>query len=79
MIHHCFLSTINIFPGGSYGDPHIITLDALQYTFNGEGEFWLVRTNNSELPDSENINIQGRMEQTGKIGPLGLHFIITGC
>ena len=67
MIHHCFTST-NIFQGGSYGDPHMITLDALQYTFNGAGEFWMVRTNDTELPDSENINIQGRMEQIGKIG-----------
>ena len=26
----------------TFGDPHIVTLDGLQYTFNGIGEFLLV-------------------------------------
>ena len=26
------------------GEPHIITMDGLAYTFNGLGEFWLVRS-----------------------------------
>lgn len=34
------------------GDPHIITIDGLQYTFNGLGEFWLVR--------SADVMVQGR-------------------
>ena len=53
--------------GGSYGDPHLVTLDGLQYTFNGEGEFWMVKTTDNGLPDAEIINIQGRMEPIGKI------------
>ena len=26
------------------GDPHFTTIDGLTYTFNGLGEYWLVRT-----------------------------------
>jgi hypothetical protein len=38
-------------PGGGNGDPHFTTLDGVDYTFNGYGEYVLVRTNNlSSLP-----------------------------
>ncbi len=37
------------------GDPHIVTLDQLRYTFNGEGEYTLIQT-----PDSS-FTLQGRM------------------
>lgn len=37
------------------GDPHIVTLDQLRYTFNGHGEFTLLET-----PDSD-FTLQGRM------------------
>ena len=37
------------------GDPHIITLDGLEYTFNGRGEFILIQTTNDLL------TVQGRM------------------
>ena len=39
----------------TYGDPHIITLDGLRYTFNGKGEFTLIETVN------EIFTLQGRM------------------
>ena len=40
-----------------YGDPHIITLDGLKYTFNGKGEFVLIE-------DVRNrFILQGRMIQ----------------
>ena len=38
-----------------YGDPHIITLDGLKYTFNGKGEFTLIET------DTDLFTLQGRM------------------
>ena len=38
-----------------YGDPHLLTLDGLQYTFNGRGEFILIQTINNLL------TVQGRM------------------
>lgn len=44
---------------GIFGDPHIVTFDNLQYTFNGMGEFTLVRGSNGQ----ERIDVQGRFEQ----------------
>lgn len=40
-----------------FGDPHLVTLDGYQYTFNGRGEFTLVET-----PDQTFI-LQGRMTE----------------
>ena len=40
-----------------YGDPHYITLDNFEYTFNGFGEYLLVRTMPSVFPSFE---LQGR-------------------
>ncbi|KAF7263100.1 hypothetical protein GWI33_003617 [Rhynchophorus ferrugineus] len=44
---------------GIYGDPHVVTFDDLEYTFNGKGEFVLVKSN-AKL---DNIEVQGRFEQ----------------
>jgi len=38
-----------------FGDPHIITLDGLRYTFNGKGEFVLIQT------PGNSFSLQGRM------------------
>ena len=38
-----------------FGDPHLVTLDGLQYTFNGRGEFVLVETLD------RSFSLQGRM------------------
>ena len=38
-----------------FGDPHLITLDELQYTFNGRGEFILIDTFDNRF------KLQGRM------------------
>ena len=37
------------------GDPHIVTLDLYNYTFNGKGEFILIET------DDSSFTVQGRM------------------
>ena len=38
------LCIVNVcFPGGGEGDPHFITLDGFSYSFNGRGEFVLIR------------------------------------
>ncbi len=42
--------------GWFWGDPHITTLDGLQYTFNGLGEYWLLKTNRNDV----NFTLQGR-------------------
>ncbi|XP_043469976.1 protein mesh isoform X2 [Leptopilina heterotoma] len=42
-----------------FGDPHITTFDGLEYTFNGKGEFVLVRVNHQK----DKLDIQGRFEQ----------------
>lgn len=40
-----------------FGDPHLVTLDGHQYTFNGRGEFTLVETLD------QSFALQGRMVQ----------------
>ncbi|XP_076767109.1 sushi domain containing 2 mesh isoform X1 [Xylocopa sonorina] len=42
-----------------FGDPHIATFDGLEYTFNGKGEFVLVRVNNVK----DKLDVQARFEQ----------------
>ncbi|XP_032523025.2 protein mesh isoform X1 [Danaus plexippus] len=44
---------------GIFGDPHIVTFDGLQYTFNGKGEYVLVRVDRPQLK----LDVQGRFEQ----------------
>jgi len=41
------------------GDPHVLTLDGLEYTFNGLGEYTMVDVHNSNV----SFTLQGR---TGK-------------
>jgi len=42
-----------------FGDPHIITFDDYEYTFNGKGEFVLVHVDSQKL----SLDVQGRFEQ----------------
>lgn len=42
-----------------FGDPHFVTFDGVEYTFNGKGEFVLLRVN--DLRDK--LDVQGRFEQ----------------
>lgn len=44
-----------------FGDPHIVTFDDVSYTFNGKGEFVLVRVDNTK----DKLDVQGRFEQVG--------------
>ncbi|XP_070553577.1 sushi domain-containing protein 2-like [Ptychodera flava] len=43
-------------PGCGVGDPHIMTLDGTEYTFNGHGEFYMLKTTNNTF------TMQARME-----------------
>ncbi|XP_077868996.1 sushi domain-containing protein 2-like [Saccoglossus kowalevskii] len=43
-------------PSGGIGDPHIHTLDGTPYTFNGQGEFSLMKTTGNSF------SMQGRMQ-----------------
>ena len=44
------ITPINVrVPALLFGDPHIITIDGFQYTFNGLGEFWLIRSSDFQL------------------------------
>ncbi|XP_013419198.1 sushi domain-containing protein 2 [Lingula anatina] len=49
-------------PAVGNGDPHIITLDGLRYTFNGAGEYTLVKTND------DSFTMQGRAETVQNAG-----------
>ncbi|XP_072000223.1 uncharacterized protein [Engystomops pustulosus] len=51
----------SLFPGWMYGDPHITTLDGLNYTFNGLGDFILLNASDSD----SSLVLQGRTVQTG--------------
>ena len=42
-----------------FGDPHLVTLDGLQYTFNGLGEFVLIEASDG----MRGFSLQGRMVQ----------------
>ena len=42
-----------------WGDPHITTIDGRRYTFNGLGEYVLLRTNSGDL------EFQGRTKLAG--------------
>nr|XP_030715125.1 LOW QUALITY PROTEIN: mucin-4 [Globicephala melas] len=48
-------------PAWMFGDPHITTLDGANYTFNGLGDFLLVRTQDR----NSSFLLQGRTAQTG--------------
>lgn len=48
--------------GTVFGDPHVITFDNLEYTFNGKGEFVLLR---SDTPKFK-LDVQARFEQVAK-------------
>ena len=45
-----------------FGDPHIITVDGLSYTFNGLGEFLLIDAQSQN--ERDNFVMQGRTVQT---------------
>ncbi|XP_066096979.1 mucin-4 isoform X5 [Saccopteryx bilineata] len=48
-------------PAWMFGDPHITTLDGANYTFNGLGDFLLVRARDG----NSSFLLQGRTAQTG--------------
>lgn len=49
------------FPAWMFGDPHITTLDDATYTFNGLGDFLLVRARDG----NSSFLLQGRTAQSG--------------
>lgn len=51
--------TVLPFAASIFGDPHIVTFDRFNYTFNGKGEFTLVHSD-SEI---HKLDIHGRFEQ----------------
>ncbi len=46
-----------VFKARMFGDPHIVTLDGYEYTFNGKGEYTLVETHD------QSFVLQGRMTE----------------
>ena len=59
------MALINAVASRSYGEPHISTLDGLEYTFNGKGEYTYIETMDGSFV------VQCRLEQaTGPNGTL---------
>ena len=52
-----FNITFNFHTAWVFGDPHIRTLDGLEFTFNGLGEYTLIETTD------KNFTLQGRTER----------------
>ena len=50
-----------VYSAWMFGDPHIVTLDGLRYTFNGRGEFTLIETTD------DSFTLQGRMVQATNV------------
>ena len=51
----------------AFGDPHMLTFDGLLYTFNGYGEYWLLRVPNRDNPENPvELALQGRFQQPPK-------------
>lgn len=53
------------------GDPHIVTFDSAEYTFNGAGEFWMI-INTSSNPT---LLMQGRTEVYGNAATVFTAFV----
>ena len=56
------------FAATGYGDPHFRTMDGTEFTYNGKGEYWLLRTRTqvdgaNPLSDWDHVMIQVRLEQ----------------
>ena len=56
LFQHLLIIIIFVSSGASFGDPHIITFDDVEYTFNGFGEYTVLRVNNTQFI------LQGRMQ-----------------
>lgn len=57
--HYCIPDVICKYIATVFGDPHVITFDDLEYTFNGKGEFVLVHVDSEKFK----FDVQGRFEQ----------------
>ena len=55
-----FMKFIPGIKGVAYGDPHFMTFDGNNYTFNGYGEFWLLWV---DFAIYDSFNLQVRMTQ----------------
>ena len=61
-----------------YGDPHFRSMDGTEFTYNGKGEFWLLRSilttaeGTNPLSEWEHIRIQVRLEQPKPISSAGM-------
>ena len=53
-----------------WGDPHIVTLDGLGYTYNGIGEYWLIRGTSFSL-QGRTVKAWNRLQHPVKASMFG--------
>jgi hypothetical protein len=64
-LHITILIKLQLISATVFGDPHVYTFDNQAYTFNGMGEYVLVRANTPRVK----LDVQGRFEQVFQFFP----------
>lgn len=63
-----------IFTAFFWGDPHITTIDGRKYTFNGLGEYWMIKSLNLTVQARtvQAVNMDGQMANATVFGAFAM-------
>ena len=54
-----------MFIAAAYGDPHFQTFGGTKYTFNGKGEYYVLRTTSGSGANEPTVEVATRFEKPG--------------